>query len=285
MARNLHRLTDLQVQRAKRPGLYNDGGGLNLLVGKTGSRSWVFRFHVEGRERRKGLGSYPAVSLAEARERAQACRDQKAAGSDPIDVPAPEEPQRTPMFGAFADELVTSLASGWRNPKHPAQWRMTLKVYAAPLRSKLVDAITTEDVLAVLKPLWSSKPATASRLRGRIEKALDGAKAKGLIPSPWENPARWRGHLDHLLPKAKRLSRGHHAALSFEAVPAFLRDLRARPAMAARALEFTVLTAVRSCEALGALGRDRPRQSRLDRPRPAHEKPARASRAADEARA
>ena len=199
---------------------------------------------------RKRAGFFPAVGLAEARKgleraasgRRRARTDRCACGGGA---------RRTPSFGAFADELFASL-DGWRDPKHRAQWRMTLKEYAAPLRPKPVDAITTEDVLTVLRPLWTEKPETASRLRGRIEKVLDAAKAKGHIASPWENPARWRGHLDHLLPKARKLSRGHHPALPFDGVPDFLEELRARSAVAARALEFTILTAARSGETLGA---------------------------------
>jgi integrase len=138
----------------------------------------------------------------------------------------------------------------WRNLKHAAQWEMTLRDYAAPLRRLPVDRITTPDVLSVLKPLWNDKPETASRLRGRIERVLDAAKAQGLRSG--ENPARWRGHLDQLLPKRQRLTRGHHAAMNHAALPAFMSDLRARQAAAARALEFAVLTAARSGEVLGA---------------------------------
>ena len=118
-----------------------------------------------------------------------------------------------------------------------------------PLRAKPVDTISTEDVLAVLKPIWTEKPETASRLRGRIEKVLDAAKAKGHRSG--ENPARWRGHLDHLLPKPLKLTRGHHAAMPYEEVAAFIADLRKREATAALALEFCILTAARSGEVLG----------------------------------
>jgi integrase len=138
----------------------------------------------------------------------------------------------------------------WRNEKHAAQWEMTLRDYAAPLRRLPVDKITTDDVLSVLKPLWNAKPETASRLRGRIERVLDAAKAKGLRSG--ENPARWRGHLDQLLPKRQRLTRGHHAAMPYADVPSFMGDLRSRQATSALALEFAILTAARSGEVLGA---------------------------------
>ena len=138
----------------------------------------------------------------------------------------------------------------WRNRKHAAQWEMTLRDYAAPLRRLPADKITTDDVLSVLKPLWNEKPETASRLRGRIERVLDAAKAQGLRSG--ENPARWRGHLDQLLPKRQRLTRGHHAAMSYADVPTFVASLQSREATAALALEFAILTAARSGEVLGA---------------------------------
>jgi integrase len=138
----------------------------------------------------------------------------------------------------------------WRNAKHAAQWEMTLRDYAAPLRRLPVDKITTDDVLSVLKPVWNEKPETASRLRGRIERVLDAAKAQGLRNG--ENPARWRGHLDQLLPKRQRLTRGHHAAMPYAEVPAFVIALQGRQAIAALALEFAILTAARSGEVLGA---------------------------------
>jgi integrase len=149
----------------------------------------------------------------------------------------------------MADEVCETLSAGFRNEKHKAQWRMTLTNYAALLRAKPVDTVSTNDVLAVLKPIWTAKSETASRLRGRMEKVLDAAKAKGYRAG--ENPARWRGHLDHLLPKPQKLTRGHHAAMGYEAVPAFIAGPRQREATAARALEFCILTAARSGETIG----------------------------------
>ena len=145
---------------------------------------------------------------------------------------------------------MDGLESQWRNDKHRAQWRMTLKAYAADLRPLTLDAITTERVLGVLQPIWAEKPETASRLRGRLERVLDAAKARGLRTG--ENPARWRGHLDHLLPKRQKLTRGHHRALPYSDLPAFMAELRDRTAPAARTLEFLILTAARTSEALGA---------------------------------
>src|SRR5208282_3452711 len=153
-------------------------------------------------------------------------------------------------FGECADQLIQAMRSSWRSNKHVAQWEMTLRDYAAPLRQLPPDKITTDDVLSVLKSLWNDKPETASRLRGRIERVLDAAKAQGLRSG--ENPARWRGHLDQLLPKRHRLTRGHHAAMSYADLPAFMSDLQTRQATAALALDFAILTAARSGEVLGA---------------------------------
>jgi integrase len=157
---------------------------------------------------------------------------------------------KTPTFGEVADALIDAKQSQWRNAKHRAQWRMTLLEYAAPLRSKPVDQIDTAAVLDVLKPLWSAKPETASRVRGRIEAVLDAAKVRGYRTG--ENPATWRGHLSHLLPKRQTLSRGHHAAMPYRDVPAFMARLRETDSVTALALEFIVVTAVRAGEALGA---------------------------------
>jgi integrase len=240
------RLTARKVATAK-AGKHSDGGNLYLIVSNTGSRKWVLRFTWRGAAKEMGLGSGNDVPLADAREKAAEARRQLARGINPID-----ERKRDggiPTFGSVADDVCETLAAGFRNEKHKAQWRMTLTIYAAPLRSKPVDTISAEDVLAVLKPIWTEKPETASRVRGRIEKVLDAAKAKGHRTG--ENPARWRGHLDHLLPKPLKLTRGHHAAMAYDDVPAFIGELRKRDATAALALEFCILTAARSGEVLG----------------------------------
>jgi integrase len=243
----LGRLSARKVETAK-PGKYSDGGNLYLIVSATGARKWVLRFTHRGRPKEMGLGSATDVPLADARDKADAARRIVAKGLNPI-----EERERsadTPTFGTVADDVRESLSAGFRNEKHKAQWRMTLETYAAPLRGKPVDAITTDDVLSVLKPIWLEKPETASRLRGRIEKVLDAAKAQGHREG--ENPARWRGHLDHLLSRPSKLTRGHHAAMAYEAVPDFVGQLRDREATAALALEFCILTAARTGEVLGA---------------------------------
>jgi integrase len=240
------RLSARKVATAK-PGKHSDGGNLYLIVSDTGSRKWVLRFTWRGAAKEMGLGSAKDVPLADAREKATDARRTLSKGLNPID-----ERKRdggVPTFGEMADDVCETLSAGFRNAKHKAQWRMTLGKYAGPLRGKPVDTISTEDVLAVLKPIWTERAETASRLRGRIEKVLDAAKAKGHRSA--ENPARWRGHLDHLLPKPLKLTRGHHPAMAYDEVPRFVGELRTREATAARALEFCILTAARSGEVLG----------------------------------
>src|SRR5216683_5460282 len=239
-------LTVRKIETAK-PGKYGDGANLYLVVSETGAKKWVLRFTWRGKPKEMGLGSATGVSLADAREKAATARRTIAKGINPI-----EERKRDgsiPTFGEVADELRQSLSQGFRNEKHKAQWKSTLENYAAPLRAKPVDIIGTDDVLAVLKPIWTTKAETASRVRARIEKVLDGAKAKGFRDG--ENPARWRGHLDHLLPRPSKLARGHHAAMPYEDVAAFIVKLRKQEASAAQALELGILTAARSGEILG----------------------------------
>ena len=237
-----------------KPGRYGDGDGLWLVVAATGARKWVFRFSFAGRVTEMGLGGANTVGLAQARNLALAARKIVADGKNPIEArrEASRAEKATPTFGEMADALIAAKQSEWRNEKHRAQWAMTLEIYAGPLRPRPVDTIDTEAVLGVLQPIWQSKPETASRLRGRIETVLDAARAKGYIPQSTANPARWRGHLDKLLAKRAKLTRGHHAAMQYEAVPGFLAELRQRDATAALALEFTILTAARSGESLGA---------------------------------
>jgi integrase len=187
------------------------------------------------------------VRLARARELAGQARAKLAEGINPKDARRTSEGA---TFGECADRLIEAMRPSWRNGKHAAQWEMTLRNYAAPLRRLPVDKIVTDDVLSVLKPLWNDKPETGSRVRGRIERVLDAARAQGLHSG--ENPARWRGHLDQLLPKRQRLTRGHHAAMNYTELPAFMINLQARQATAAMALEFVILTAARSGEVLGA---------------------------------
>ena len=258
MARKANRLTARTVSTITKPGRHADGDGLYLIVDKSGAKRWAFIFRHKnptgGKNtlREMGLGGLSSVSLADARTKAADCRRVLASGKSPIKARREGEVARMASdvsFGSFADELVESLKPGFRNAKHAAQWEMTLRVYAAPLRSMRLDEIATDDILSVLKPLWQSRPETASRLRGRIERVLDAAKARGLRGG--ENPARWRGHLNRLLPARQKLTRGHHAAMDYRDVPDFVGRLRALDGISARALEWTILTAARTNETLG----------------------------------
>ena len=254
MARSINKLTAREAETIAEPGRHSDGGGLYLFVDDKGRRSWRFMYVRQGKQREAGLGSAAksGVTLKQAREKAAEGRELLKAGVDPLDKWNKPDAEAVPTFGKMADEFLEAHKGGWRNDKHKAQWTMTLTTYCAPIRATPVDAIDTEAVLSVLKPLWTRAPETASRLRGRIEAVLDAAKARGFIGRGKANPARWRGHLDKLLPKRAKLTRGHHAAMPYADIPAFVAGLRARPATAARALEFAILTATRSGEALAA---------------------------------
>ena len=214
-------LTARSVDTTAKPGRHGDGHGLYLEVKSSGSKSWVLLYTFAGRRREMGLGRYPDVTLALARRKALQLRETLSSGCDPLTV---RKKPRSPTFGEMADKYVATHSASWKNAKHVAQWRMTLTNYAAPLKDKRADEITVEDILAVLKPLWTKRPETASRLRGRIEVVLDAAKAEGLREG--ENPAAWRGNLKHLLPKRLKLSRGHHKAMPYAEVPDFTAKLR-----------------------------------------------------------
>lgn len=217
-----------------------------LVVKSSGARSWVLRYQLAGRRRDLGLGAYPEVTLAEARRRALEARRLLAEGRDPL---IEKNKRRALTFAEAADALMASKQSGWKNAKHAAQWRSTLSTYANPqLGSLPVDAIDTEDVLSSLRPIWTDKPETASRVRQRIEAVLDYATATGARTG--DNPARWRGHLDHLLPKpAKVRAVKHFAALDWRQIQPFMTALAEREGVAARALAFVILTTARSGEA------------------------------------
>lgn len=250
MPKVVAKLNDRQVKAIKADGLHACGEGLYLQIKGT-ARAWIFRYQVAGKRRDMGFGSASEVSLKEARDAVDAAKRSLRDGIDPVDARKAERPT-IPTFGAFADELVETLKAGFSNDKHVYQWEQTLgDAYCGAIRPKLVSEIDTADVLAVLKPVWQAKQETASRLRGRIEKVLDAAKAKGLRSG--ENPARWRGHLANLLPRRQKLmARGHMPAMHFEDVPSFVGRLREREAVAARALEFLILTAARAGEVFGA---------------------------------
>lgn len=249
--RTRNKLNVKQVERLTKPGIYADGGGLYLRVRSSGTRSWLYVRIINGRRREMGLGSLLDVTLANARDMASKARELYLDGKDPIAERKVQkvESQPTVTFGAFAMDLLDSIEDGFKNPKHRQQWRNTLTTYAKPLFDLPIADVKAEHVLEVLKPIWLSKAETASRLRGRIERILDAAKAKGLRDG--ENPARGKGHLDLLLPKRNKTDVRHHAALPHKEVGAFMLQLADRQAMAARALEFTILTAARSGETRG----------------------------------
>lgn len=249
MARGLHRLPARTIQAAK-PGRHSDGGGLYLVVDKSGARRWAFMYWRDRKSVEIGLGSpIKGVDLPMARERAAECRRLQALGGNPRDWKVPA--RLAPTFEDLAEDVVSALEGGWRNEKHAGQWRATLRDYCGHIAGKSVDTVNTDDVLDVLRPIWFAKPETAARLRGRIEKVLDAARAKGFRQG--DNPARWRGHLENLLAKQQKLCRGHHAAMASGDVPAFVGRLRALSTNSARALEFTILTAARTGETLGAV--------------------------------
>lgn len=266
MARALNRLTVRQVAALKEPGRHADGGGLYLRITPAGARAWVFMATINAKRAEIGLGAASGVSLATARELASTMREAVALGRDPRSVLSvaelPKAPS-VPTFGDFAEQFIASVEAGWRNPVHRQQWRSSLRDHAAQIIGHSIDEIDTDDVLAVLQPIWLVKAETASRVRGRIEKILDAAKARGLRPRDSLNPAAWKGHLALLLPAQSKLARGHHAALPYTAVPAFFEELGQRSAMAARCLSFVILTAARSGEALGATWGEIDRETKL----------------------
>ncbi|MET3780504.1 integrase [Brevundimonas sp. 1080] len=229
-------------------GFHNDGKGLYLRVAER-RKSWVYVYQWEGRRREMGLGSFSDTSLAEARTKCSAARALVKSGVDPLAKSGQQS--SAPSFSAMAEKFIALKGGGWRNEKHRQQWSNTLRDYAKPIADTPVDAITTEDVLACLVPIWKAKPETASRVRMRIENVLDAAKARGYRSG--ENPATWKGNLAHLLPARSKLSRGHQRALHYDHVPAFMQSLRQRQGVAAKALEFTVLNAVRTSETLNAM--------------------------------
>jgi integrase len=246
-------LTSRTVETAKDPGRYSDGNGLYLAVRSGGSKQWAFIYRRDGKLREMGLGSpLKGVTLAMARNLRDEARGAMARGDDPLEArrQAEQSAAGIPAFGSYALALVERIEKGFSNPKHRQQWRNTLQTYCEPIWNLPVDRIDTVGVLACLTPIWQAKPETASRVRGRIERVLNAAKAERLRSG--ENPAAWRGHLDATLPKPAKLTRGHHAALAYTDMPPFMSDLRARAALAALALELAVLTATRTSEVLNA---------------------------------
>jgi integrase len=245
-----------------KPGRHSDGGGLFFRSLGLDRAYWVYRYRSAAtghKDRELSIGPWPQVSLVEAHakhaelrkrvvtDKADPLADKRAAKAAAL---APRA-TTAPTFGEIADDYIKTHEAAWKNEKHKYQWRQTLTDYCAPIRSTPVDEIDANAILKVLSPIWSVKQETAARLRGRIEKVLGAARARGLIDRDKANPALWRDNLEHLLPKRRKLTRGHHPAMPYADLPAFTAKLKRSPGAAAKALRFLILTAARSGEVFG----------------------------------
>jgi integrase len=251
--RQLHKLKGTAVNTRK-PGMYSDGGGLWLQVGDGAKRSWIFRYKASnGKERYMGLGPAHTLTLADARAEAEKWRRVRLSGGDPIEARKTDRAavalslSQGTTFKEAAEQLGASIASGWRNAKHQKQWLRSLEIYAYPVLAKLpVQGITTDHVLRVLEPIWKAKPTTADRVRSRIEAVWDSFKARNQEMRLGECPARWRGHLDHILPASGKVRKvKHHPAMPYQQLGAFVARLRAEDRLTATALEMAILCASR----------------------------------------
>lgn len=258
MANRIHRLKAVHLKKLQGPSKHCDGGGLWLYVSDANAGFWVFRYRLHGRDREMGLGPLTDVSLSDARDLAKHYRGLKRDGVDPYEAREAERHRRALeaasnlTFKECAERLLRSKEDAWRNEKHRKQWRSTLETYAYPVLGDLpIQGINVGHVMRVLEPIWKKKPETASRLRQRVEAVLAWATAQELRDG--DNPARWKGHLENLLPAISKTKRvRHHAALPWQEMPAFMQALRRREGTAARALELLILTAARSGEIRGA---------------------------------
>jgi integrase len=258
MARESNRLSALKVARLRKRGRYADGGGLYLQIGETGSKAWLLRFMLRGRARAMGLGPLDLITLAEARERAREARRALLSGVDPIEARKGQRAQQrldealSIDFQNCAERYIAAHESTWKSTKHAAQWKSSLATYAYPVIGTLaIAAIDTTLVLRVIEPIWGTKTETASRLRGRIESILDWATVRGYRQG--DNPARYKGHLAKLLPSKSAIAKvKHHPAMPHVELPAFMAELRNHVGVAARAMEFLILTASRTSEVTGA---------------------------------
>jgi integrase len=256
--RQRDRLTDREVKLAKAPGYIPDGAGLYLQVSEALTKSWIFRYTRNGRSREMGLGPYPAITLGRARQKRDECHQLLAEGLDPLEQRRAQEraaqtaTARAVTFKVDAEAYIEAQRPTWKNAKHADQWTNTLATYAYPFIGKLLSSeIDTEHVLAVLQPIWHTKTETANRVRGRIESVLDFAKSKNHRTG--ENPARWKGHLDNLLAAPTKITKVvNHAALPYTQIGEFMHELRAEQGIAARAVEFVILTVARTNEAFNA---------------------------------
>jgi integrase len=262
MAKKIQLLTAMAVTHASKQGLYPDGAGLYLRVGRGGAKSWTFRFMLNGKSREMGLGGLTKVSLADARKKAIDARLLLSDGHDPLTHRQEEETRRAAAeklstarsmtFDKCAEAYISAHEASWRNDKHCQQWRNTLTTYVSPVFGSVpVQDIDIDLIMKVIEPIWSVKTETARRVRGRVEVILDWARVRGYRSG--ENPARWRGHIDHLLPARSKVQMvKHHAALPYSAIGAFMKDLRGMEGTSAAALEFLILTVARTGEVIGA---------------------------------
>jgi hypothetical protein len=248
MAQLINRLDALKIKRALAPGYYTDGAGLYLQVSAGGARSWVYRFTLNGRTRDMGLGSLLIFSLAEARQAAQEARKLHATGIDPVDARNAQRAHkrakdvRVVTFRQEAEAYIDAHRLGWKSAKHAEQWRATLETYVySSIGDVGVADVDTGMITKILEPIWSKKTETANRVRGRIERILSRAASRGHRSG--ENPARWRGHLENILPARGRVAPvRHHSALPYSEIGEFIRSLRLQAGIAARALELTILS-------------------------------------------
>jgi integrase len=258
MARTIGKLSPAAVRAANKPGIYGDGGGLYLNVGPTGGKSWLFRFMLNGTAREMGLGPLHTIGLAEARERALAARKLRLDGVDPLEARKAEKARKVAELAAMvsfrkaAEGYIKAHRAAWRNAHHAWQWAATLESHAYPVIGDLaVGAVDTGHVTKILEPIWNTKTETATRVRGRIEMILDYAKTHGWRTG--ENPARWKGHLQNVLPAPTKVAKvEHHAALPWAEIGAFMVELQKEDGVAAQAFRFTILTAARTGEVIGA---------------------------------
>lgn len=258
MTRGIHKLKARTVETASTTGLYGDGGGLYLQISSAGVKSWLFRYMRNSKAHGMGLGPLHTVSLAEARNKAHACRAMLLAGIEPLDAKESDRKaqlaaaSKSKTFEQCASDYIDANKAGWKNAKHRDQWENTLTKYAYPfVGSMSVASIEVGNVIDILKPIWTTKLETASRVRGRIESILGWAIAHGYRTG--DNPARWRGHLDKLLPKQSAIAKvRHHPALPYAEICDFIKKLRMETSISAAAMEFLILTATRTSEAIEA---------------------------------
>jgi len=256
MSRQLHKLSPLKVRKETKAGRYSDGGGLYLQVSPTQTKSWLFRYMLNGKARQMGLGSVNTIAMDEAREKAQECRKLLIDGIDPIEKNRSQKQQaeidqaRAISFEECAKLYIVAHRDSWKNAKHAYQWSSSLENYVYPhVKNLPITAFDTALVMKCLEPIWRAKTETATRVRGRIEKVIDWAKARHYYKG--ENPARWRGHLQNLLPSPSKIHKVTHLpALPYKKVPDFMAQLVGKKTTAAYALQFTVLAGVRTSETL-----------------------------------